>query len=224
MSKSDAIPGAANAANAASPNQATESIADSASAATQCAVKRRRHRLRHQRPRGAAGDAPEPSRTMQARAELRDERMLKRAPADGDSVSVGPMPEGTYAFASPNALIATVEKGDEKNLPVTRAPDRQRRLRDPQRRRRQVRRRVRRSEGRDGTSRQLLLFAGAARASRRPPIGAATCPVEIPLSSLRAPKFVTSAQTLRVTIQPRTKDEPYVPRRVTGCPSAVMAK
>jgi len=54
--------------------------------------------------------------------------------------------------------------------------------------------------------------------------GSASCPVEIPLSSLRSPKFVTSpAQALLVTIQPRTKDEPYIPRRVSGCPSGVQA-
>ena len=172
--------------------------------------------------KGAAGDAPEPSRTMQARAELRDERMLKLAPADSTGV-VGPMPDGTYAFAAPNALIATVEKGDENNLPVN----------------------VRRTANADfeihnvngvkyiaafvdpkvASALRGSFFSSLGQLGLSPTAtGSATCPVEIPLSSLRAPRYVASTQTLQVTIQPRTKDEPYVPRRVTGCPSAVMAK
>lgn len=175
--------------------------------------------------RGAAGDASETSVAIRARADLRDERMLKPAPVSRSGIdAIGPMPVGTYAFASPSALIATVEKGDEKNLPV----------------------RVRRTASADfeihnvnGVSYVAAFVdpkvASALRSSYFSSLGqlellptatrSATCPVEIPLSSLRAPKYVTSpTQALRVTIQPRTKDEPYVPRRVTGCPSAVMAK
>lgn len=175
-------------------------------------------------PRGAAGDAPETSPAIQARSDLRDERVLKAAPADSTG-AVRSMPAGTYAFASPNALIAAIEKGDGTNLPT------------------QARRTVSadfeihnvdgvgyvaafvdpkvasalRSSFYSSSLGQLQLLPTA--------IGAATCPVEIPLSSLRSPKFVTSpAQALLVTIQPRTKDQPYIPRRVSGCPSGVEAK
>jgi len=172
--------------------------------------------------RGSAGDAPEPPPTKQARAELRDERMLKLAPADSTGV-VGPLPEGTYAFAAPNALIATVEKNDETNLPAS----------------------VHRTGSADFEIHNVngvryvaafvdLKVALALRGGYLDSLGqlglsptatgSATCPVEIPLSSLRAPKYVTSTRTLQVTIQRRTKDEPYVPRSVTACPSGVQAK
>ena len=173
-------------------------------------------------PRGAAGDAPETSSALQARTDLRDERLLKPAPADTTG-AVRSMPAGTYAFASPNALIATIEKGDEKSLPAQ----------------------ARRTASADfeihnvGGVSYIAAFvdpkvASALRSSYfsslgllelRPTAGgSASCPVEIPLSSLRSPKFVTSpAQALLVTIQPRTKDEPYIPRRVSGCPSGVQA-
>jgi hypothetical protein len=155
---------------------------------------------------------------------LREERVLKPAPADSTG-AVRSMPAGTYAFASPNALIAAIEKSDGTNLPT------------------QARRTVSadfeihnvdgvgyvaafvdpkvasalRSSFYSSSLGQLQLLPTA--------IGAATCPVEIPLSSLRSPKFVTSpAQALLVTIQPRTKDQPYIPRRVSGCPSGVEAK
>jgi hypothetical protein len=171
---------------------------------------------------GSAGDAPEPSRTIQARAELRDERLLKLAPADSTGV-VSTMPVGTYAFAAANALIATVEKGDEANLPV-----RERRIANSYFEIHNVNG-VKYVAAFVDPKVALALQGGSSSSLGQLGLsptatGSATCPVEIPLSSLRAPKYVTSTQTLQVTIQPRTKDEPYVPRRVTGCPSAVMAK
>jgi hypothetical protein len=173
---------------------------------------------------GGAGDAPETSAAIRARADLRDERLLKPAPADSTG-AVDAMPAGTYAFASPNVLIAIVEKGDGASVPG------------------QARRTASADfeiHNVDGV-RYIAAFvdqkvASALRSSfyssslgqlqlLPTATGAATCPVEIPLSSLRSPKFVTSpAEALFVTIQPRTKDQPYIPLRVSGCPSGVEAK
>ena len=175
-------------------------------------------------PRRVAGDTAEGRAAMQARLELRDERGLKLAPVDRGGVNaIGPMPRGTYAFTSPRELMQAVAN-DTTSLPV--------RVRrgdsfdfeihnvngvryvtgfvQPQ-----VASSLQRTYFSSGTN--LELFSTAA--------GTATCPIEIPLSSLRAPSFVDSpTPLLKVTIQPRTKDEPYVPRRVVGCPSGVMAK
>ena len=172
--------------------------------------------------RAVRGDSGEAPAAMRARMALRSERRLRVAPPTR-ALLLSNMRAGTYAFAPPRELIRA--QGSDYKLPLSLSEERTNNFEFEIHDVSGVKYVSGFVEPQVASSLQRTFFSSPpAFTLLSSATSSATCPIEIPLTSVTAPAFVTSpAPALEITIRPRTKDEPYVPRSVPGCRTAARA-